>query len=102
MTTRTMQERGLDAAKAYCERCGFTFDAAFAFSSDSTFTCSDGEQLVLVYTKTRKTAGTAATVIPKHIRQTAAAAGARLDLIELLIIAEDRALLRHHRNAEEV
>lgn len=102
MTTPTMQERGRDAAKVYCERIGFTFDAEFAFSSDTTFTCRDGEQLVLVHVLTRSTRGTTSPHrVPKHIRQTAKAAGARLDQVTLLVIGEDRALLRHHRDVQE-
>lgn len=97
--TSDLMERGRQAAIGYCERLGMTFDAELAFSSDSTFTARDGDEGVLVFVTVTRRQGAGPATIPSHVEQTAKAAGYRLDSIQILMLSEDRALLRHHRDA---
>jgi len=113
---RKLGERGEDAAAAYLERAGMTL-------VERNWRCPVGEvdivalddkTLVLCEVKTRRTTskGTPEDAItPAKQRRYARLAAAyiqhagledpdvRFDVITLLVIAEDRALLRHHRAA---
>ena len=114
--SKRLGQRGEDAAVAYLERIGMTI-------SERNWRCPVGEidivaldedTLVLCEVKTRRTPGkgtpeeavTAAK--QRRYRKLAEAylqhAGVsdvhvRFDVITILVIAEDRALLRHHRAA---
>lgn len=113
---RKLGERGEDAAAAYLERAGLTL-------VDRNWRCPvgeidivalDGATLVLCEVKTRRTAAKGTpedAVTPAKQRRYARLAAAyvqhagieepvvRFDVISLLVIADDRALLRHHRAA---
>jgi len=113
---KRLGERGEDAAAAYLERAGMTV-------VERNWRCSVGEvdivaldddTIVLCEVKTRRTTkkGTPEeAVTPAKQRRYAKLAAAyaqhagvsdsplRFDVIALLVIAEDRALLRHHRAA---
>ncbi len=113
---KRLGERGEDAAAAYLERIGMTV-------VERNWRCQAGEvdiialderTVVLCEVKTRRTAakGTPeAAVTPAKQRRYAKLAAAylqasgtedldlRFDVITLLVIAPDRALLRHHRAA---
>ncbi|PKQ38674.1 MAG: YraN family protein [Actinobacteria bacterium HGW-Actinobacteria-1] len=108
--------RGEDAAAAYLERIGMTvIDRNWrcpAGEVDVVFL--DGTTLVLCEVKTRTTdakGSPEAAVTPQKQRRIArlakaylADAGAepcavRFDVISIRVLAEDRALLRHHRDA---
>jgi len=113
---KKLGDRGEDAAAAYLERAGMTV-------VERNWRCSLGEidivalegtTLVLCEVKTRRTEGKGspeAAVTPAKQRRYAKLANAytaqndltdtsvRFDVIALLVIAEDRALLRHHRAA---
>ncbi len=114
--SKRLGERGEDAAVAYLERTGFTI-------VERNWRCPAGEvdiialdedTLVLCEVKTRKGVGKGTpedAVTPakqKRYKRLAEAyiqfAGVdavqiRFDVITLLVLAEDRALLRHHRAA---
>lgn len=113
---KRLGERGEDAAAAFLERAGMTV-------VERNWRCSAGEidiialedrTIVLVEVKTRRTVAKGSpeeAVTPAKRRRYARLADAylqsaglmevavRFDVIALLVVAEDRALLRHHRNA---
>jgi len=113
---KKLGDRGEDAAAAYLERAGMTI-------VERNWRCSIGEidivalegtTLVLCEVKTRRTASKGSpedAVTPAKQRRYARLANAyvayggltetlvRFDVIALLVISEDRALLRHHRAA---
>jgi putative endonuclease len=113
---KRLGERGEDAAAAFLERVGMTV-------VERNWRCSAGEidivalddsAIVLVEVKTRRTVrkGTPEEAItPAKQRRYAKLAAAylqsagvsdvavRFDVVSLLVVAEDRALLRHHRAA---
>lgn len=109
-------ERGEDAAAAYLERAGMTIVERNwrCKSGEIDIIALDGEELVLVEVKTRRGTGKGTpdeAVTPAKQKKYARLARAyiqhaglrspnlRFDVIALLVIAEDRALLRHHRAA---
>jgi len=114
---RRLGERGEDAAAAYLERTGATIVERNwrSKTGEVDIVALDGYELVLCEVKTRRTAakGTPeAAVTPTKQRRYARLAAAylqhaglgegtavRFDVISILVIAEDRALLRHHRAA---
>lgn len=112
MTTAEERTKGTAAAAAYLERAGFTLVDQPA-DQPARIYALDGETLVVVEVTTRRTAKsdpnnatTTPTARKRYARLVAAAreryaiptsAPARLDAITLLVIAPDRALLRHHR-----
>jgi putative endonuclease len=113
---KRLGERGEDAAAAFLERTGMTV-------VERNWRCSAGEidivaldqdAIVLVEVKTRRTVAKGTpeeAVTPAKQRRYAKLAAAylqsagvsdvpvRFDVITLLVVAEDRALLRHHRSA---
>jgi putative endonuclease len=113
---KKLGERGEDAAVAYLERAGLTI-------VERNWRCPvgeidivglDGDTLVLCEVKTRRTVakGTPEDAITAAKRRRYAKLAAayvqtagiepvtvRFDVITLLVIAEDRALLRHYRAA---
>ena len=117
--TRRLGDRGEDAAAAYLERAGMTI-------VERNWRCTAGEvdivaldERVLVFceVKTRRTAakGTpdAAVTPAKQRKYARLAAGyvqenglgdtqVRFDVVSILVLTEDRALLRHHRAAFEI
>ncbi len=116
MDKQEVGRRGEDAAAAYLDRIGMTvIDRNWrcpAGEVDVVFL--DGETLVLCEVKTRTTdaKGTPeAAVTPQKQRRIARIATAyladaasepcqvRFDVISIRVLAEDRALLRHHRAA---
>jgi len=118
MTVETNQlgARGEDAAAAYLDRIGMTI-------VDRNWRCKlgeidivalDGTDLVLVEVKTRRSVrrGTpeeaVSTTKQQRIVRLARSyiaeaglrtAGVRFDVVAITVLAEDRALLRHHRAA---
>lgn len=99
MTNTEIKQRGLDAAKAFVTRIGMTY--LKSVSEDSTladaFYALDGDQLVLVYVSTRRRVGGPDPQPSRGSLKSAKLQGIRLDMIQLTVIAQDRALLRHHR-----
>lgn len=115
-STKRLGERGEDAAAAYLERAGFTI-------VERNWRCSageidiialDGEAVVLCEVKTRRSTSKGSpsdAVTPAKRQRYARLASAyvqeaglsetqiRFDVIAILVVAEDRALLRHHRGA---
>lgn len=108
--------RGEDAAAAYLERAGLQIvDRNWRTSrGEIDIVALDGETLVLCEVKTRTTAARGTpeeAVSPAKQRRIVrlaqayvAAAGlgecqVRFDVISIRVLAEDRALLRHHRAA---
>lgn len=114
MSTSSMKQRGEDAAVAFLERCGMTIIER-RWSSEAgriDVLALDGDQLVLVDVTTMSAGHQKAEAVSaangRRIRRIAAAYVAandvgdirwRFDRVTLLVIAEDRALLRHHRDA---
>jgi putative endonuclease len=114
--SKRLGERGEDAAAAYLERSGLTVVERNwrCPSGEIDIVALDGETLVLCEVKTRKGVGKGTpedAVTPakqKRYKRLAAAyvqsssledVEVRFDVITLLVLAEDRALLRHHRAA---
>lgn len=114
--SKRLGQRGEDAACAYLERIGLTIVERNwkCPSGEIDIVALDGESLVLVEVKTRKTVakGTPEDAITpakqRRYRKLADAyvqhAGSgdvvvRFDVITILVLAEDRALLRHLRAA---
>lgn len=113
---RALGQRGEDAATAYLERQGCTVvERNWRTSAGEVdIICVDGEDLVFVEVKTRKNSSKGTpdeAVTPakqrryeRLARQYVAQSGVadisvRFDVISILVIAADRALLRHHRAA---
>jgi len=118
MTTerKKLGERGEDAAVAFLERSGLTIVERNwrCQAGEIDIVALDGDTLVLCEVKTRRTAAKGTpeeAVTPAKQRRYAKLAAAyvqaagiepvavRFDVITLLAIAEDRALLRHYRAA---
>ncbi len=114
--SKRLGERGEDAAVAYLERIGFTIVERNwrCPTGEIDIIALDEEALVLCEVKTRKGVGKGTpedAVTPakqKRYKRLAAAyiqfadidaVEIRFDVITLLVLAEDRALLRHHRAA---
>lgn len=116
MAEQAIGKRGEDAAAAYLERAGMTvIERNWRHKNgEIDIIALEGEDLVLVEVKTRRTSakGTPEEAVTptkqRRIGRLAAAyvqqAGAapvnvRFDVVSILVIADDRALLRHHRAA---
>lgn len=116
MTARELGSRGEDAAAAYLERNGMEIVERNwrCKAGEVDIVALDGAQVVLCEVKTRRT-GSKGTpdeaVTPAKRKRYARLAAAyvqhvggeepslRFDVISILVISEDRALLRHHRAA---
>lgn len=115
-SSKRLGERGEDAAVAYLERAGLTIVERNwrCQSGEIDIVALDGDALVLVEVKTRRSAAKGnpeEAITPAKRRRYARLAAAyiqhagvepvatRFDVIALLVISEDRALLRHHRAA---
>jgi len=113
---KKLGQRGEDAAAAYMKRAGLTIVERNwrCQAGEIDIVALDGETLVLCEVKTRRTAakGSAADAItPAKQRRYLKLAAAytqfaglgpveiRFDVITLLVVAQDRALLRHYRAA---
>lgn len=112
---RSMKERGKDAAAAYLERVGIcVFERDYEHGSATVDVIAwEGDTLAFVDVAVRRTADkrTLNGVSKSRLgRMRRAAKGyiqqaglpqpqVRFDAIDILVIAEDRALLRHHRAA---
>jgi len=116
MTSREIGKRGEDAAAAYLERIGMTVVERNwqTTRGELDIVALDGEELVLCEVKTRRTMakGTPEEAVSltkqRRIARMAEAyiahAGiapcrVRFDVISIRVLAQDRALLRHHRAA---
>lgn len=118
MTTdkKRIGERGENAAAAYLERAGMTVVERNwrCPAGEIDIVALDGETLVLCEVKTRRTVAKGTpedAVTPAKQRKYATLAAAyvqksgvepgevRFDVISILVVSEDRALLRHHRAA---
>jgi putative endonuclease len=120
MERNEVAHRGEDAAAAFLERIGMTVEARNwrCAAGEIDIIARDGETLVFVEVKTRRSerAGTPeeavsatkqrriARLAGTYLREcsTPEAADVRFDVIAIRVIAEDRALLRHHRAAFQV
>ncbi|NTU70456.1 MAG: YraN family protein [Coriobacteriia bacterium] len=115
MSKKSLKSRGEDAAAAYLERCGICV-VERSWHCDAgviDIIAFDVDTLVVVDVKTRRAAQQVGSqaVTPAVTRRVIKLAEAyleyaelqdkawRYDRIELLVISEDRALLRHHRDA---
>jgi len=116
MAEESIGRRGEAAAAAYLERVGFTVVERNwrCKSGEIDIVALDGTVLVLVEVKTRRTTAkgspeeaVSSTKQRKLVRLAqayVAQAGIapteiRFDVVAIQVIAEDRALLRHHRGA---
>lgn len=115
-TSKRIGERGEDAAAAYLENAGMRLEARNwrCPAGEIDIVARDGDTLVLCEVKTRRTVRTGLpeeAVGPTKQKRLARLARAyiatlpeeppavRFDVVTLLVIAPDRALLRHHRAA---
>lgn len=113
---KKLGERGEDAAVAFLERSGLTIVERNwrCQVGEIDIVALDGDTLVLCEVKTRRTVAKGSpedAITPTKRRRYAKLAAAyvqsagiepvtvRFDVITLLVIAEDRALLRHYRAA---
>ena len=113
---RRLGERGEDAATAFLERTGMTVVERNwrCPGGEIDIIALDGDDLVLCEVKTRRSTSKGTpeeSVTAAKRRRYAKLAGAyvqyagveavpvRFDVVYLLVIAPDRALLRHHRAA---
>ncbi len=116
MGQQELGRRGEDAAAAYLERTGMTVVERNwrCKAGEVDLVALDGSEIVFVEVKTRKTTATGQpeeAVTPAKQRRYKRLAEAylqqaglsdvtvRFDVVSLLVVAEDRALLRHHRSA---
>src|SRR5512143_3477711 len=116
MDRKELGRRGEDAAAAYLERVGIRVEETNWRTSagEIDIVAWDGPDLVLVEVKTRRSLkmGTPEEAVsPTKQRRIVRLAGAwlasheahpravRFDVVSLRVLSEDRALLRHHRNA---
>lgn len=113
---KALGQRGEDAAAAYLERAGMTVVERNwrCKSGEMDIIALDGAEVVLCEVKTRRhtSKGTPdEAVTPAKQKRYARLAAAyiqasgvpemaiRFDVVSILVIAQDRALLRHHRAA---
>lgn len=110
---RTLKERGSDAAVAYLERTGLTVVEVNRKTDHGIIPVLALDDTTLVHVTVRVYKGsspepyepTRATMLKHRQRlldymaQTGIDLSMRFDVITILVIAEDRALLRHHRAA---
>lgn len=116
MAAKNLGDRGEDAACAYLERQGFTLVERNwrTKAGEVDIVALDGDEIVLIEVKTRRSvsAGTPEEAVTpakqRRYRRLAEEYLARVgdpetrirfDVVSILVIAPDRALLRHHRNA---
>ena len=116
MVDQNLGRRGEDAAAAYLERIGYTLVERNwqVRSGEIDIIALDGPTIVLCEVKTRRTIAKGTpeeAVSPTKQRRIARLARAylqhadledvsvRFDVVTLLVLGEDRALLRHHRAA---
>lgn len=116
MDRTEMARRGEDAAAAYLERAGMTVIERNwrCASGEADVIALDGDEIVIVEVKTRRSAraGTPEEAVSaskqarlaRIARHYTAHAGLdtcaiRFDVIAIQPVAEDRAVLRHHRAA---
>jgi putative endonuclease len=116
MGQQELGKRGEDAAAAYLERTGMTVVERNwrCRAGEVDLVALDGTSVVFVEVKTRKSTATGQpeeAVTPTKQRRYKRLAEAylqqaglsdvtvRFDVISLLVVADDRALLRHHRAA---
>jgi len=116
---KRLGERGEDAAAAYLERAGMTVvERNWRIpAGEIDIIALDGETLVLCEVKTRKTVAKGSpeesvtpakqrryrTLASAYVQQAGLeSADVRFDVVSLLVVAPDRALLRHHRGAFDV
>lgn len=113
--SKSLKLRGEDAAVAFLERTGMTIvDRRWSCESGRIDVIAlDGDQLVLVDVRTvqaghQKELGSVSAAAARRIKKVASAyiqanglgdIRTRFDRVSLLVISEDRALLRHHRDA---
>ena len=119
MDRKELGRRGEDAAAAYLERIGMRVeDMNWRIAAgEIDIVAWDGPDLVLVEVKTRRSLkmGTPEEAVsPSKQRRLARLARAwlashecrprqvRFDVVSLRVLGDDRALLRHHRNAFSV
>lgn len=113
---KRLGERGEDAAAAYLERAGFTLVERnwVCSSGEADIIALDGDVLVLCEVKTRTSRAKGSpdeAVTPAKQRRYARIAASylqsagltdvsvRFDVVSILVLTPDRALLRHHRAA---
>lgn len=113
---KRLGERGEEAAAAYLERAGMTIVERNwrCPAGEVDIVASDGPELVLCEVKTRRSTAKGApeeAITPAKQRRYARLAAAyvqqtergdqalRFDVISILVLSEERALLRHHRAA---
>lgn len=116
MDSKELGRKGEEAAAAYLERVGMdVVDRNWRCrSGEVDIVAREGDTLVLVEVKTRRStrAGTPEEAVSPtkqkrlvklarvYLAQHAESPGTvRFDVVSLLVLAEDRALLRHHRAA---
>lgn len=116
MSEKPIGQRGEDAAVAYLERAGLTIVERNwrCKSGEIDIVALDGKTLVLCEVKTRRTVAKGSpedAVTPTKQRRITRLAEAyiqsagidpvavRFDVVSILVLAQDRALLRHHRAA---
>lgn len=112
----SLKLRGEDAAAAYLERVGIcVIDRSWSCSAGTIDVLAwESDTLVLVNVTTRRSCKTSpdgvSEAAKRRVRRIAKAyleyadlesVSWRLDHIDILVIAEDRALLRHHRGMIE-
>jgi hypothetical protein len=102
--TKTLAERGIDASAAYLERCGM--DVGEVDYEHGLILAIDQEYVVLATVEVRDRTKTLishavldeANPIPLAV-MAATAPKARIDKVSIMVIATDRAILRHERNS---
>ncbi len=116
MGQQELGKRGEEAAAAYLERVGMTIVERNwrCKSGEVDLVALEGHEIVFVEVKTRRSTATGQpeeAVTPtkqRRYRRIALAylqqagledVSVRFDVISLLVVADDRALLRHHRAA---
>jgi putative endonuclease len=113
--SKSLKQRGEDAAVAFLERTGMAIvDRRWSCDSGQIDVIAlDGDQLALVDVRTVQAGrqdelGSVSAAVARRIKKVASAyiqandlgdIKWRFDQISLLVVAEDRALLRHHRDA---
>lgn len=86
-------KRGIAAAAEYLRRLGWTGVEVSGSDVPPQITGEDGEDAVAVFVEVHDDANSRDESVRHHPVQ----GTARTDVISILVIAEDRALFRHHR-----
>jgi len=99
MPKKTLQERGVVATKAYLDNVGIK---NVSLVEPSTLRGEEGDKVVVVFVRAQRTPTDKKITKSWLNRMRRKVSPDRYDFVSILVLAEDRALLRHHRDVDKM